>query len=155
MLPRRRETPPRERALRALERGDAAKAEALLDGLLAAFETPARERAFLQNKRGVARMRQLRAEAAAEDFRAALALDPAHAPALVNLGNVALESDRIEEALQRYGEAAAADPNCARAYAGASAAYKRLGRYDEAVRSWQTARRLAARAIFSKALRRS
>lgn len=155
MLPRGRAPSPRERALRELERGDPAKAESLLDPLVASPAASAAERAFLQNKRGVARMRCGRVEAAAEDFRAAIALDPACAPALVNLGNVALESDRPEEALRRYQEAMAADVTCARAYEGASAAYKRLGRYDDAVKSWRNARRLSARSIFSVVLRRS
>ncbi len=155
MLPRRREPSPRERALRSLDGGKPAEAEVQLDALLESHGPAGQERAFLLNKRGVARVRQGRSEAAGEDFRAALEFDPAHAPALVNLGNLALESNHIEEALRRYEEAMAADARCSQAYAGASAAYKRLGRYDDAVRSWRTARSLASRAIFSRAFRRS
>ncbi len=156
LLPRRSlPASPRERALALLERGDAAEAERLLDALLASTSPPS-ERAFLLNKRGVARTAQAEIAPGVEDFTAALALDARYVPAIVNLGNVALEQGRAEEALARYEEAIALDPRHARAFVGAAAAYKRLGRYAEAVRAIRTAQRLEARRFTSwRAFRRS
>ncbi|HUY41371.1 MAG TPA: tetratricopeptide repeat protein [Candidatus Dormibacteraeota bacterium] len=156
LLPRRSlPVSPRERALALLERGDAGEAEPLFEALLAVADAPG-ERAFLLNKRGVARAAQARIVEAVEDFTAVLALDRRYVPAIVNLGNVAFEQDRAAEALARYEEAIALDPHHARAFAGAAAAYKRLGRYADAVRAIRTARRLEARRLISwRVLRRS
>ncbi len=149
LLPRRSlPASPRERALTLLERGDAAEAERLLDALLAGAGASS-ERAFLLNKRGVARVAQAKIDAAVEDFTAALASDARYVPAIVNLGNAALEQGRPGEALERYEEAIALDPQHARAFAVAAAAYKRLGRYAEAVRALRTAQRLGARRLTS------
>lgn len=123
---------------------DLVQVEMRFDALLEA-EPRSRERAFLRNKRGVARIAQGRVEDAVEDFEAALALDPQHVAALVNLGNVAFDANRIDEALARYERAIALDAQYARAHANIAAVYKRLGRYGDAVRALRTAQRLDGR----------
>jgi tetratricopeptide (TPR) repeat protein len=134
----------REAALAALAQGSYAQAELLFSGLLAEAETPG-ERAFLLNKRGVARIGLgLRAQAR-DDFEAAVGWHGRHAPALTNLGNLLLEEGRVEEAIAAYETAIAADGDYATAYLNLGTAYKRAGRLHDAVRARRTARRLEVR----------
>ena len=127
-------------ALRLLGRGHYDEAIAAFDRLLALDGRA--DYAFLFNKRGVANVRKERLEEARSDFERALSADARFAPALVNLGNLALEANRIEEALARYEAAIASNPEYPVAHFNASVAYKRLGRYDEAVRALRTAQKL-------------
>lgn len=132
---------PREQALDALERRDFLLAERELSDLLALETVPA-ERAFLLNKRGVARVATARPAAARDDFTAALACVPAYAPALTNLGNLLLEEGDVDAAIARYEEAIAGDSAYALAYLNLGAAYKRAGRLNDAVRAIRRAQRL-------------
>lgn len=134
--------PLRERALVALERGNHDRAEAAFTQLLEADAAPA-ERAFLFNKRGVARIGLGRRDEARSDFASALACRPRYAPALANIGNVLLEERRLDEAIAHYDAAIAADPFCAVAYVNLAAAKKRTGEYAEAVRALRQAYRIA------------
>jgi predicted Zn-dependent protease len=154
LLPRR-ERSVEERALSELDRGDPAAAEQLISSLLEA-EPFHGARAFLLNKRGVARAKQGHREAAASDFRAALEDDPKHTPAVVNLANLAFESGNIEDAQRQYRVALELDPEEARAYAGLAAVYNVTGKRAEAAHALKTAQRLSQRrTIFSRAIRRS
>jgi lipoprotein NlpI len=132
-------------ALEALDRCDFSAAEAAFSGLLAE-ELRADERAFLLNKRGVARIGLELRELARDDFTAALEALPAYAPALTNLGNLLLEAAEIDAAIARYESAIAADREYATAYLNLSVAYKRAGRFAEAVRALRRAQRLEGRA---------
>ena len=136
-----RDPDPAAAALEALARRDFARAEALLSELVAAPGT-AGERAFLLNKRGVARVGLSRIDAARDDFLAALLEVTRYAPALTNLGNLALEAGDAETAIARYEEAITADPQYALAHFNLGNAYKRAGRFDEGVRELRTAQRL-------------
>jgi tetratricopeptide (TPR) repeat protein len=131
-------------ALAALDRGEFSNAEAALNQLLEESRTPA-ERAFLMNKRGVARMGLEHREAARGDFAAALESVETYPPALTNLGNLYLESGDVDAAIAHYQRAIASDRDYAIAYLNLGVAYKRLGRVDEGVRALREAQRLEQR----------
>jgi lipoprotein NlpI len=131
----------RDRALSALRKRDFAVAEAELTALLAAPASPG-ERAFLSNKRGVARMGLHRPDAARLDFESALAAVATFAPALTNLGNLALEAGDIDGAIALYEAALRSDPGYAVACLNLGVAYKRSGRIEEGVRSLRRAQAL-------------
>ncbi len=131
-------------ALSKLDRGEFSDAEAALSELLAGEPVTTRERAFLLNKRGVARIGLARLEAARADFMAALEASPAYPPALTNLGNLLLEDGQIDAAIARYESAIAADRDYATAYLNLGVAYKRAGRIGEAVRAMRRAHTLSA-----------
>lgn len=132
----------RRAALAALARGDFAAADRELTALLDTPPNAAAERAFLLNKRGVARVALARPQEAREDFASALECVAAFAPALTNLGNLAIEEGRIQEAIARYEAAIAADAQYAVAHFNLGVAYKRAGRVEEGVRALRLAARL-------------
>jgi lipoprotein NlpI len=133
-------------ALRALERGDFASADAELSALLSRDRLTAAQRAFLVNKRGVARIGLERRELARADFEEAVRIEASHAPALTNLGNLLLEDGDFDAAIGRYRSAIDADPDYPIAHLNLSVAYKRTGRRAEAVRELRLAQRLEQRA---------
>ena len=133
-------------ALEALERRDFENAERELEALLSRGESEAAPQAFLYNKRGVARIGLGQRDAAREDFMQALHLQPHHAGALTNLGNLALEDDDVEGAIAHYERAIAADAEYAVAYFNLGVAYKKAGRIAEGVRALRQAQRLEWRA---------
>ena len=138
---------PRARALAALARRDYATAERELDALLEGGEaapaaSAARERAFLHNKRGVARIGCNRPDDARADFDAALRWVANYPPALTNLGNLLLEQGRVDDAIARYQAAILADPDYAVAHLNLGVAYKRAGRVEEGVRELRASQRL-------------
>lgn len=130
----------------ALDRGDFANADAEFSALLAQESLNAADRAFLVNKRGVARIGLERRELARADFEEALRIKTLHAPALTNLGNLLLEDGDFEGAISRYRKAIEADPDYPIAHLNLGVAYKRTGRRAEAVRELRTAQRLEGRA---------
>jgi pentatricopeptide repeat protein len=141
-------------ALAALKRGDFAEAEQLFSELLSRELSP-NDQAFAINKRGVTRVGLEQRELARADFEAALALKPAHAPALTNLGNLLLEEGQVDAAIARYRSAIAADAEYGIAYLNLGVAYKRSGRIAEAVRALRQAQRLEERASASGSWRRA
>jgi len=137
---RPRQQSPFERALGLMQTGQYARAEAELSRLLET-ESRTRERAGIFNKRGVARIEQGRREDALPDFAAALELQPAFAPALVNIGNLLLESGDVEGAIVHYEAALRSDDHYRVARLNLGVAYKKLGRHAEAVREFRRADR--------------
>lgn len=133
------------KAMHALERADYGDAEARFDILLDVAELTPTERAFLLNKRGVARVGGGRCDAAASDFEAALQAHPRFAPALTNLGNLLLEAGQPEAAMRKYNAAIAADDEYAVAYLNLAVAYRRLGQLAQSVRALRKAQRLEGR----------
>jgi protein O-GlcNAc transferase len=133
-------------ALQALDRRDFSRADVAFAELLAQEGLADGDRAFLLNKRGVARVGLELPDLARADFAAALKARPAYPPALTNLGNLLLEEDQVEAAIVDYESAIAADPEYAIAYLNLSVAYKRAGRFAEAVRALRHAQRLEQRA---------
>ncbi len=103
------------------------------------------ERAFLLNKRGVACIGLKLPELARADFAAALAARAGYPPALTNLGNLLLEEGQVDAAIGKYESAIAGDPDYATAYLNLGVAYKRAGRFAEAVRALRHAQRLEQR----------
>ncbi|MFY9666082.1 MAG: tetratricopeptide repeat protein [Candidatus Cybelea sp.] len=142
-------------ALQALDRRDFASADAELTKLLAREEFDGKERAFLLNKRGVARVGLQVPQLARADFVAALEAFPAHAPALTNLGNMLLEEGQVDAAIASYERAIAGDREYANAYLNLGVAYKRAGRLAEAVRALRDAQRLEQRAIAANSWRQA
>lgn len=134
-------------ALGALDRGDFANADAEFSALLAQERLSSAERAFLVNKRGVARVGLQLRELARADFEEALRIKTLHAPALTNLGNLLLEDGDLEGAIARYRSAIDADPQYPIAHLNLSVAYKRTGRRAEAVRELRAAQRLETRSF--------
>jgi tetratricopeptide (TPR) repeat protein len=132
-------------ALEALDRGDFARAQSQLDLLLERQSSTGTDRAFLLNKRGVARMGLDLRELARSDFEAALDAQSHYAPALTNLGNLLLESGRLQEAIDHYERAISSDGEYAIAFLNLGVAYKRAGRIAEGVRALRQAQRLEQR----------
>lgn len=131
-------------ALKALDRREFASAETGFSELLQQ-SLSLTERAFLLNKRGVARIGLELRELAQADFTAALDSVGDYPPALTNLGNLLLEDGEVETAIVQYERAIASDREYAIAYLNLGVAYKRAGRIDEAVRSLRQAQRLEQR----------
>ena len=142
-------------ALRALERGEFSSAETQLTSLLAARPWAPNERAFLLNKRGVARIGLQRRELARADFEAALEVNPSFAPAIANIGNLLLEAGDLDGAIAAYERAIACDADYAVAYLNLGVAYKRRGRVADGVRALRQAQRLEGRAIAASWRRRA
>ncbi|HZV79782.1 MAG TPA: tetratricopeptide repeat protein [Candidatus Binatus sp.] len=127
------------------ERGLQALAEREYDRAIELFSEAAQagERlAEALSKRGVCRLRLQDRIGAAADFEASLAADPKNAPALTNLGNLALEAGRLDEARERYETAIAADADYALAHHNYAVLLKREGRVGESVRELRLASRL-------------
>ncbi len=118
--------------LRFLEEGP----EALEDPLFAA------ERAVVL---GVKAVRAGKREEAERLFREALALDPKHHRALVNLANLHLERGALEEAERLYGEALRLAPEDPLVHENLAALYKRKGDLDRMVAHLKRANRLKFR----------
>ena len=99
-----------------------------------ARDTPASEREQL-----AAQVREAFAESE-RVLREALALHPLHSLTYEDLGTLAREQGRLEEALDWYGQAAArAGPQAARALLNAGEVAFALGRLDEAEAAWRRA----------------
>ncbi len=151
-IPRKSASPepalePRARALGALDRREFGEAERELGALLEREPKDSPERAFFYNKRGVARVGLLQLESARSDFLAALEIRPAYAPALVNLGNLALERGETDAAISQYEAAIRADDTYAVAHLNLGVAYKRAGRIADSVRALRKAQALERRAF--------
>jgi tetratricopeptide (TPR) repeat protein len=137
----RQERPPRERALAALRRRDFSHAEAMLTELIDAAPDAA-ERAFLLNKRGVAKIGTTNTTGARADFEAALESVSSYAPAITNLGNLSLENGDVAAAIALYESALRFDPEYPVACLNLGVAYKRSGRVGEGVRLMRKAQQL-------------
>jgi tetratricopeptide (TPR) repeat protein len=143
---------PRERALASLRRRDFAGAERELTALIDADAEPAgalssHERAFLLNKRGVARAAMQQPQSARDDFAAALACVAGYAPALTNLGNLMFEEGDLDAAIALYEAAILADAKYVNAHLNLGIAHKRAGRLEEGVRWLRRAQQLEATSL--------
>lgn len=112
--------------------------EALEDPLFAA------ERAVLLGVEAVRRGQRGEAE---RRFREALALDPGHHRALVNLGNLRLEEGAMAEAEGLYQEALRLAPEDPLVHENLAALYKRKGDLDRMVAHMKRATRLKLRPV--------
>jgi tetratricopeptide (TPR) repeat protein len=140
---------PKGRALAALARGHLAEAEIEFAAALTVADDP-KDRAFLLNKRGVARVAMDRKEDALLDFQAALECRPGFAAAMSNVGNLLLESGDVEAAIAQYEAAIRCDDYYAVAHLNLGVAYKRAGRIAEGVREIRRANGLEVRGRFGQ-----
>ncbi|MEX2541289.1 MAG: tetratricopeptide repeat protein [Trueperaceae bacterium] len=125
---------------RSLDRMEPEEAMALLEGEAVAW-FPA-EAANLQ---GTARIYSGDPEAARQDFRRAVELDPRHYRALTNLGNAALEAGEVDEAIACYERALAVNDDFANAHHNLGVAYRRKGQVGRSVRQLRRAQRVQQR----------
>lgn len=137
---------PLDEALRAMRLQRYADALERFDRLLAAGAFEPDERFFIENKRGVALINLGRRDEGRAVFESLLERDPSYAPALVNLGNMDLESGDLNEAVAKYESAVRYDDFNAMAHFNLGVAYKKLGRTAEAVRELRRAQSLEGRA---------
>ena len=100
--------------------------------------------ALAMSKRGVCRVRTGDRTGAAHDFAGALERDPKCVPALVNLGNLALEANMLEEAQRRYEAALKIDDRSATAHHNLGIVLRRVGNIAESVRELRLAATLEA-----------
>ena len=136
---------PTQQALRSLDEGAFERARIELDALLQRPDLSSTERAFLINKRGIASVHLRRLDSAENDFKEALFLRPGYAPALANLGNVALERGELDLAVTHYENALRCDESYAVAHLNLGVAYRRLGRIGDSVRCLRKAQALEGR----------
>jgi tetratricopeptide (TPR) repeat protein len=101
--------------------------------------------AIALSKRGVCHIRLGERELAARDFEEALRVDARCLSALVNLGNMALEEDRVDDAIARYSAALKLDEDYAMAHHNLGVAYRRQGKVAQSVRELRTAAKLEQR----------
>lgn len=97
------------------------------------------------SKRGVCHIRLGERELAARDFEHALSVDSRCLAALVNLGNMALEDDRVEDAIERYARALAIDPEYPMAHHNLGVAYRKMGRLADSVNELRAAAKFEQR----------
>jgi len=83
------------------------------------------------------------AGAAEEDYRRVLQLDPAHVPALTNLGVLLVGRGELEEARRCYTAALRADPHAPDTHFNLGNLHRRQGRLVEAAAAYAEALRLA------------
>lgn len=122
----------------ALGRGEADEALGLLERvelnlLLAEAET----------QRGTAYVFLGDAEAAEGAFKRAIKRDPKHYRAVTNLGNVALEQDRVDEAITLYEEAIRLNKGFSNAHHNLGVAYRRKGQVSRSVAAIRRAQRVS------------
>ena len=121
-----------------LERGEAEEALTLLEGVRLPLL-----RAEAETQRGTAQVFLGDAEAAERAFKDALSHDPRHYRALTNLGNVALEQGRTDDAIIHYREALALNENFSNAHHNLGVAYRRKGLVNKSVASIRRAQRVS------------
>jgi tetratricopeptide (TPR) repeat protein len=127
-----------ERGLRALESGEYERALREFSTAVCGGDRPA----LALCKRGVCWVRLHNKQQAANDFDRALELDAGCVPAIVNLGNLALEDGRLDEAQARYEAALRLDQNYAAAHYNLAILYKRRGQLQQSVRAFRLAAKL-------------
>ncbi len=102
-------------------------------------------RAEAETQRGTAHILVGDSGRAKRSFEEALARDPKHYRALTNLGNVALEENRVDDAITAYEAALRLDEDFANAHHNLGVAYRRKGQIDRSVRSIRRAQKVQRR----------
>ena len=74
-------------------------------------------------------------------FDEAIALDPKHPRAIVNLGNVALEAGEVDRAIELYQAAIELDDGFANAHHNLGVAYRKKGRIGDSVKALRRAQK--------------
>lgn len=120
-----------------LERAEAEDALSLLEAVELPLLLAERE-----TQRGTAQVFLADAEAAERAFYRATELDPKHYRALTNLGNVMLESGRVDEAIEHYEAALKVNNHFANAQHNLGVAYRRKGHVHKSVQAIRKAQRM-------------
>lgn len=133
------------RALGALDQGAAERDPAGLQACLAPAEAHPLTRAEALNALGVLHALRTEAGAARGRFEEALAHDPGHYRARMNLGNLALEAGDPQQAEAEYREVLKLAPDYDGAHHNLGVALRRQGKVYESVGSIRKAQRLGVR----------
>lgn len=123
---------------RALERGQIDEALALLDRI----ELPLLL-GEAATQRGTAQVFLGDPDAAERTFQEALRYDPKHYRAITNLGNVALEQGRTDDAIVHYEAALKLNESFSNAHHNLGVAYRRKGQVNKSVASIRRAQRVS------------
>ncbi|RYX90475.1 MAG: tetratricopeptide repeat protein [Comamonadaceae bacterium] len=110
---------------------------------------PSRQRAQLENDRGLQLFREAHYAEAEAAFAQALALKPDFALAANNLGFVYFKQDKLKEAARWYEAAIKMDPSRAVAWLNAGDAYARLGDKARGIQAYRTYLELAPKATLA------
>ncbi len=86
-------------------------------------------------------------ESARGHFQAALSADPRHYRAMTNLGNLELETGRLEEAEKRYREVIRLNPDYSVVYNNLAAVMRKQGKRSESVAMLKKAQSLSMREV--------
>lgn len=123
------------------------------EGAIAALEplTDSWLTAEVEAQRGTAHIFAGRLDEARASFERSIAVDPQHYRALTNLGNVALEEQRTDDAIAFYQQALKVNDNFANAHHNLGVAYRRKGQLGLSVRELKAAQRLTQRKEASEA----
>ena len=101
--------------------------------------------AEVKTQRGTALIYMKDFEGANAEFREALTIDPKHYRALTNLGNIALEQNRIDEAIEYYERALKINGDFGNAHHNLGIAYRRKGQVGRSINSLKKAQRVDSR----------
>jgi tetratricopeptide (TPR) repeat protein len=107
--------------------------------------------AEVETLRGTALIYHNRTSDARQAFEKALELDPQHYRAMTNLGNLALESNNVDEAITRYEQALKLNENFANAYHNLAVAYRKKGMVSKSVSQLKKAQRVSQQKIREEA----
>ena len=134
-----------DKAVSHLEFGELDEAEESLDTYLEENPTDA----LAHNKLGVVFVRRPNLCEAKRCFEEALKHDCYCVHALNNLGNVAREEGKLQQAINYYQKAILINPDSPLPHNNLSVVYKQLNRYGDFIREIKTAKRLEKERLFT------
>jgi tetratricopeptide (TPR) repeat protein len=127
-----------EQAIKNLDKHDTDKTLELLAGI----KQPLLQ-AETETLRGTAMIYYNKTGEAKASFERAISLDPKHYRAITNLGNLALESNNLEEAISKYEQALKLNENFANAHHNLAVAYRKKGLVSKSVSELKKAQRVS------------
>ena len=129
-----------EKSAKALDHRDSEEALELLQGVTVVYLL-----AEAECQRGTAHIFLNEVDKAKACFTRALEIDPKHCRALTNVGNLALEEDRVDDAIEAYEEALKYNDDFANAYHNLGVAYRRKGQYGKSIQHLKKAQSALSR----------
>jgi tetratricopeptide (TPR) repeat protein len=140
------ELPILEQAIKTLDKHDVDKTLELLAGI----KQPLLQ-AEVETLRGTAMIYYNKTVEAKEAFEKAISLDPKHYRAITNLGNLALESNNLDEAISKYEGALKLNENFANAHHNLAVAYRKKGMVSKSVSELKKAQRVSQQKLREEA----
>lgn len=140
------ELPILEQAVKTLDKHDTDKTLELLTGI----KQPLLQ-AEVETLRGTAMIYYNKTVEAKESFDRAISLDPKHYRAITNLGNLALESGNLDEAISKYEHALKLNENFANAHHNLAVAYRKKGMVSKSVSELKKAQRVSQQKLREEA----